>query len=978
MVPARFRVADRAPETARHLDARARAASTRGAARLRARAVHDALRVRRGRGADLDQRRPDRPGPLVHTVRAVGAATEAICAARARRRARRPRARSAAPGRSTRPRASDVVIVAGGIGLAPLRPVVYERARAPRALRPGRCSSTAAARPTELLYAGELERWRERGDVEVDVTVDSAPADWRGQRRAWCPTLIAARRLRSRARRRDGLRARGDDALRRRARCSERGVRGRAHPRLAGAQHEVRDRPLRPLPARARRSSARTGRCSATSAIEPLLADAGAVMARAKPKLAVWKFASCDGCQLSAARLRGRAARARRRDRDRLLPRGARARRSRAPTTSRWSRARSPRRTTPSASSEVRRAVAARWSRSAPAPPRAASRRCATSPTSRTSSSVVYATPEYISTLATSTPIARPRARSTSSCSGCPIDKRQLLEVISAFLNERKPRDRRRTASASSASARGNVCVMVAHGTPCLGPGHARRLRRALPGLRPRLLRLLRPDGDAEHRRRSARGWTRLGATTVDLVRVYRTFNAERRAVPRRERGAMSAETTRTIRTDVPRARRGRGRDARAHPRRRRSRTCELRIYEPPRFFEAFLRGRALHRGARHHRAHLRHLPGRLPDERRARRWRTRCGVEVDEPLRDLRRLLYCGEWIESHALHVFMLHAPDFLGYESAIEMAQRPPRRSSSGRSQLKKAGNELIARRRRARDPPDQRARRRLLPRAHAARAARRCASSCERAREFALRGGRAGPAALDFPDFERDYEFVALRDPDDYPIERGRLVSNRGLDIAPARVRGALRRGARRALDRAALAPARARRATSSARWPATPQLRPALAARARGGRATPASAPICRNPFRSIVVRAVEILYALDEALRLIDAYEPPDRAGGRVEPRAGVGLRLDRGAARHALPPLRARRRRARSSSAKIVPPTSQNQASIEEDLRGVRRARCSSSDDDELRLRCEQAIRNYDPCISCATHFLRLEVEHA
>ena len=104
----------------------------------------------------------------------------------------------------------------------------------------------------------------------------------------------------------------------------------------------------------------------------------------------------------------------------------------------------------------------------------------------------------------------------------------------------------------------------------------------------------------------------------------------------------------------------------------------KLNIFEPPRFFEAFLRGRDFTRGARHHRAHLRHLPGRLPDERRATRWRTPAASRSTGTLRELRRLLYCGEWIESHALHVYMLHAPDFLGYEDAHRTWRRTTPRS------------------------------------------------------------------------------------------------------------------------------------------------------------------------------------------------------------------------------------------------------------------------------------------------------------
>jgi coenzyme F420-reducing hydrogenase alpha subunit len=130
----------------------------------------------------------------------------------------------------------------------------------------------------------------------------------------------------------------------------------------------------------------------------------------------------------------------------------------------------------------------------------------------------------------------------------------------------------------------------------------------------------------------------------------------------------------------------------------------------------------------------------------------------------------------------------------------------------------------------------------------------------------------------------------------------------------------------------------------------------------------------RNPFRSIVVRAVELVYAADEALRLVDAYEEPDAPAVEIEPRAGTGYgctEAPRGILYH--------RYRLDGEGtildAKIVPPTSQNQRSIEEDLRGVVE-RSLDVPDDRLSLLCEQTIRNYDPCISCATHFLSLEIE--
>jgi coenzyme F420-reducing hydrogenase alpha subunit len=131
---------------------------------------------------------------------------------------------------------------------------------------------------------------------------------------------------------------------------------------------------------------------------------------------------------------------------------------------------------------------------------------------------------------------------------------------------------------------------------------------------------------------------------------------------------------------------------------------------------------------------------------------------------------------------------------------------------------------------------------------------------------------------------------------------------------------------------------------------------------------------CRDPFRSILVRGVELVYACDEALRLIDAYEEPDEPAVEVTPLAGTGYgasEAPRGLLYH--------RYRIDGEGtildAKIVPPTSQNQDAIEADLRAVV-SRHTQLEDDALRGLCEQTIRNYDPCISCATHFLTLEVE--
>jgi coenzyme F420-reducing hydrogenase alpha subunit len=216
-------------------------------------------------------------------------------------------------------------------------------------------------------------------------------------------------------------------------------------------------------------------------------------------------------------------------------------------------------------------------------------------------------------------------------------------------------------------------------------------------------------------------------------------------------------------------------------------------------------------------------------------------------------------------------------------------------------------------------------------------------------------------------------VALSWPDEYAIERGRIVSSAGLDLDPAEydehfeelhversnaLQSQLRGGglyltgplARYTLAHDNLSPG------------------------AREAAADAGLGPECRDPFRSIVVRSVELVYACDEALRVIAAYEEPDLPSVPIEPRAGTGYGVSeapRGLLYH--------RYRVDDEGtildAKIVPPTSQNQSAIEDDLRGVVE-RYADLDDEQLRHVCEQAIRNYDPCISCATHFLTLDVE--
>ncbi len=398
-------------------------------------------------------------------------------------------------------------------------------------------------------------------------------------------------------------------------------------------------------------------------------------------------------------------------------------------------------------------------------------------------------------------------------------------------------------------------------------------------------------------------------------------------------------------------------------------RAAELRIFEPPRFFEAFLRGRA-HVEVPDITARICGICPVAYQMSSCRAIEDALGIAVEGQLRALRRMLYCGEWIESHTLHVYMLHAPDFLGCESAIELAREHPEIVQRG-LQLKKAGNELMALiGGREIHPINVRVggfyraprRREFAP--HVER--------LKRARDAALETVR-WVAGFEFPDCARDYEFVSLRDGAEYPITHGRIVSNRGLDIE-VREYGEYFEEEHVAHSNALHAHIRGR-----GNYLVGPLARynlnfEHLSPLAREAAKEAGFGPVCTNPYQSIVVRSIEVLYACDEALRLIEAYEEPDRPAVSLEPRAATGhgcTEAPRGMIYHCY-------RLAEDGTieqAKIVPPTSQNQASIEDDLKALI-GDWLELDDEALRWRCEQTVRNYDPCISCATHFLRLEID--
>jgi sulfhydrogenase subunit alpha len=394
-----------------------------------------------------------------------------------------------------------------------------------------------------------------------------------------------------------------------------------------------------------------------------------------------------------------------------------------------------------------------------------------------------------------------------------------------------------------------------------------------------------------------------------------------------------------------------------------------LNIFEPPRFFEGFLRGRAYTETpditAR--------ICGICPvayQMSAVHAMEDACGVQVTGPLRALRRLLYCGEWIESHALHVYLLHAPDFLGYPDAIRLAKDHPEAVKRG-LELKKTGNEIVSLIG-GREIHPINVRVGGFYRVPEKAELRPLQERLKWAREAALETV-SFVKGLPFPEYESDYEFVSLRHADEYPFNEGRVVSSAGIDIPVHEYEDHFEeRHVERSTALHSVIKERGNyHVGPMARYSLNfDKLAPVAQSAARDA----GLGPTCRNPFKSIIVRSVEIVQACDEAIRLIDEYVVPDAPFVEVPPRAGVGC-----AATEAPRGLLYHRYEIDGDgtilSAKIVPPTSQNQKTIEDDLFQV----VSKNVDlpkDELTLRCEQTVRNYDPCISCSTHFLRVDLD--
>ncbi len=394
----------------------------------------------------------------------------------------------------------------------------------------------------------------------------------------------------------------------------------------------------------------------------------------------------------------------------------------------------------------------------------------------------------------------------------------------------------------------------------------------------------------------------------------------------------------------------------------------QLRIFEPPRFFEAFLQGR-----------HANDVPdivaricGICPvayQMSAVHALEPIFGVDIPQKIKDLRRLLYCGEWIESHVLHIYMLQGPDFLGFASGLDMARSHPNLVKRG-LRIKKAGNQLLT----------------LLGGRSVHPVSVTIGGFSQVPTKNVLHDLKdeflwARDAAVEtlkwvggfeFRDPEQAYTFLALRGPSEYPMNEGDLVTNQEYHITASEFESHF--------HEEQVPYSNALHCTLNGRSYLTgPLARLAL----NHDQLSPFTKEIFAEtdfflPFKrasmGIVARSVEVLYAIDEALRLIEEYEPPEFPSVPVAIKAGTGMaatEAPRGVLYH-------RYQVADDGTiqlAKIVPPTSQNQRRIEDDLRNLLPGFLHLSDE-EAATKCEEHIRSYDPCISCATHFLKFTKE--
>jgi len=394
-----------------------------------------------------------------------------------------------------------------------------------------------------------------------------------------------------------------------------------------------------------------------------------------------------------------------------------------------------------------------------------------------------------------------------------------------------------------------------------------------------------------------------------------------------------------------------------------------LDIYEPPRFFEGFLVDRFLQEvpdiTAR--------ICGICPvayQMSSVRALEAALAIEVSAETYALRRLMYCGEFIESHALHIYLLQAPDLLGVPSALDLAAIAPEVVKNA-LRMKKAGNEVLkAIGGRSVHPvnacvggfyrwPDAGLLKATLPEL-----------------EWALEAAKETvkwSLTLSYPELNVDYEFVAIHDKDEYGVMKGDVWSSKGSKLS---VTDYETRYMEEHVQRSNALHGHTREGGHYLVGPLArlnlnhEQLMPAAQKSLKDSQI---KLPIT-NPYKGLIARAIELVHFYEEAIQLVKAYRPTGPAHIDLKLKAGEGCGMSE-APRGLLYHRYRIDEMGRVKFAKITPPTAQNLPRIEEDLLALA-PQLVKMDQEKATLTAEHLVRSYDPCISCATHFLKLKVE--
>lgn len=393
-----------------------------------------------------------------------------------------------------------------------------------------------------------------------------------------------------------------------------------------------------------------------------------------------------------------------------------------------------------------------------------------------------------------------------------------------------------------------------------------------------------------------------------------------------------------------------------------------LRIYEPPRYFEKFLEGRNYYDVP----DTVARICGICPvayQMSASHAIESIFDVTITPWIRAMRRLFYCGEWLQSHSLHIHLLAAPDFLGFNSVIEMSSLYGDEVRRG-LKLQALGNDLITLFG-ARSVHPVGVRIGGFTRAPDKKSVDALLQRVTEAKQDAV-DLIHWLDTLNLPEDTQDFVSVALHHNDEYPFNEGRLISDNGLDIAINEFESHFKEmqvdhstALHCLLDGQPYLVGPLARLNLNA-----DQLPDEVKAVMRGLKTQFPS----KNMFHSIIARAIEIQFTLIEAEQLLSQYERTDEPCMKFEPKSGTGYgcsEAPRGILWHRYD----MDETGCVKKAVIVPPTSQNQPRIEQDLKTSLINFGLDNKKQQLQLHAEKVIRNYDPCISCATHFLNLNL---